>query len=1797
MTFHLTQRKIETFKKNGNPVNAFTKLYSFIETLSKEEQLQIYHSYAPLFLPLLFYALHGVIPKKKSNQLEYLCSLEQTPQIRKKGFFILLLFLNHLDQFIDDNHRSILARAINLDPFLVDYPTNSVQLLHEPLSSKLENVPKSRLDKSPNTKKEKIELFNIFFQFITKLKNKQKPILINTFFRCFLPTCYPKVAKNIKLIDQNSEFGFKTHCPIILQSIFIENILEWINEEKICKWLFSTEFRVKILLGIFEQAILLPLAESKTILSIIDLYSSWITTNHCPELILNQFQFYIKEINTQLIERLKKLPNNENENFGLIKMTRIILEFIESLCLQQKYYLSKNNFHYLIEELIKVLTIILNSNQVKYINSVSEYYFGRLLNIWIHSRSTSRYYSNLIKNLFEKYKNNCSCVIQWKNTLIKFTIMIHNCLINVQAPFLNERISKSLLRGKGQPLILELDFFPNINKMDKNFLPVIGPPSELETKIHSIGLFESILPFDFTIARFYWSKMLKMFGNIDNIKDDKLYQIILGTYLEVSDLIDKFVKYYCENEDMTDLTNNNINKDNNSNSNNSNSNNNDDDNNIHKNNKSKVHNNKIQMKNEKINQNNKKNNPILINEISLPPRKELFYPIFSKACFDKKKIHRGGYPIAFAGICHLLCQPSSYNLSDQELANYYYLISYGLSLKSEEIDKNILRYCQTLFSYSFRGSMGLLNSFLDRLNDYCSNEKINRIYKISYLDIIYGFSSILNLQEQYQNLEIYKYESFININNQNIELFIDFQNNVLNEIERRESILKIINEPNFVVNEKNLNELQMINKKESNKWINLIKEDTNFQRFNGISTLNNNIREQIINNLIILLSINKKNLLYTDFAKIQTLWVLYSTTLIELNLPKNEINIDLLKKCIQMFYNHSFTKDESINETIYYIFNSLSKYSLLIYSLDDSIIIEYILSQCTEINKILKNTDPLIEFEHLKNDKDLKPVPVSISYSLLTMINFIISIPSLLEIEDLQILFFTTLFKCFGLDKTEDEIVQSMDFANYLLSSSMALQKRSFNSKIITNGTDSNKSTKSNKGLKSPKSSRSPKLSKSPLSGRSPKLSNTPSSGRSPKMSPISPKSAKMKRKSWSLKNFSSTLNLISTKSTEKKTQEKIQYINNDNTDLLEQLLQKIVIETHKLHHQNNKDQKKNDTIDQKKIKNKNKNKNKHNNDNEDNENDINKGLESLVKDSSSSSSPPQIYPYHRDYDLLKASQIVLTNLLIYWKNITAIKNNYNINNIFLENSLSFLNNKHFNDNLQDYIFIALIDGTIISLKEIYAEKNIKIQFIVRDLTGKWDWEIKKFIINNEDEFKENKSINKNTSEEFPLNEHESQLLEQKLEPNYTDNKFDIMDEKKSNNIYINNKNIREREREREINTNNNEDEDLLEILNFMNQPMDKSNRIGNEKDNDKKIELFEQITQNYIQQNNEIINIINKKSNNFENEINHYNNNSMKFYEDNNNNKNNNNNNNNNNKNNNNNNNNNNKIKKHKKFNEIQLLLIQLGFLDPKLNSNDLIILNKNHELIEELNTLDQIPSFIFQKISIIYIKNNQTNSIQILSNQKGSTLFEQFISKLGYKSKSNDKKNENVDNIYRNSIFYSNFQNQIMFQISTRLWKDNKIENINNNLKILQNNQVQIIWSENYEKSDFETLKIFYSGKNMVQIIIYPLPNYLFKIQIRSKINVKSFGPLRNGMCVDLKFLIPLLRETAIITDRLIKKQKKKSINPHLDRKKLISQIISKFKLSVPFVQYIQQLNNENNDKQLTEEKEVRIRIENQN
>ncbi|XP_061699184.1 ral GTPase-activating protein subunit alpha-2 isoform X3 [Syngnathoides biaculeatus] len=200
--------------------------------------------------------------------------------------------------------------------------------------------------------------------------------------------------------------------------------------------------------------------------------------------------------------------------------------------------------------------------------------------------------------------------------------------------------------------------------------------------------------------------------------------------------------------------------------------------------------------------------------------------------------------------------------------------------------------------------------------------------------------------------------------------------------------------------------------------------------------------------------------------------------------------------------------------------------------------------------------------------------------------------------------------------------------------------------------------------------------------------------------------------------------------------------------------------------------------------------------------------------------------------------------------------------------------------------------------------------------------------------------------------------------------------------------------------------------------------------------------------------------------------------------------------------------------------------------------LLKKNSKLLRELKNLDSRQCRETHKIAVFYISEGQEDKCSILSNSAGSQAYEDFVSGLGWE----------VDlathcgfmgGLQRNGStgltapYFATSTVEAIFHVSTRMPSDSD-DCLTKKLRHLGNDEVHIVWSEH--NRDYRR-GIIPTDFGDVLIVIHPMENNLYFIQIMKKTQVPFFGPLFNCAIINGKLLPSLVRATCINASRAVK------------------------------------------------------------
>lgn len=196
--------------------------------------------------------------------------------------------------------------------------------------------------------------------------------------------------------------------------------------------------------------------------------------------------------------------------------------------------------------------------------------------------------------------------------------------------------------------------------------------------------------------------------------------------------------------------------------------------------------------------------------------------------------------------------------------------------------------------------------------------------------------------------------------------------------------------------------------------------------------------------------------------------------------------------------------------------------------------------------------------------------------------------------------------------------------------------------------------------------------------------------------------------------------------------------------------------------------------------------------------------------------------------------------------------------------------------------------------------------------------------------------------------------------------------------------------------------------------------------------------------------------------------------------------------------------------------------------------LLQRTEKLLRELRNVDLQKCRETHKMAVIYVASGQEDKNSILRNSSGSSMYEMFVSALGWEI---DLETHNgfLGGLPRQGCgatapYYATPFLEVIYHVATRMPTDSP-EAILLKTRHLGNDEVHIVWSEHYRDYRRDILPTEFCD---VLIVVYPLKNGLFRVTVNRKPEVPWFGPLANESVVSGACLATLIRATAINASR---------------------------------------------------------------
>ncbi|RNA27373.1 ral GTPase-activating subunit alpha-1 [Brachionus plicatilis] len=263
--------------------------------------------------------------------------------------------------------------------------------------------------------------------------------------------------------------------------------------------------------------------------------------------------------------------------------------------------------------------------------------------------------------------------------------------------------------------------------------------------------------------------------------------------------------------------------------------------------------------------------------------------------------------------------------------------------------------------------------------------------------------------------------------------------------------------------------------------------------------------------------------------------------------------------------------------------------------------------------------------------------------------------------------------------------------------------------------------------------------------------------------------------------------------------------------------------------------------------------------------------------------------------------------------------------------------------------------------------------------------------------------------------------------------------------------------------------------------------------------------------------------------------------------------------------------LQSHHYFNLCKSFVHQMGFLSREKRQT-FNLLHKSAQLLRELKSLDDQTCRETHKIALIYIAKGQQDKQSILSNEKGSKDYNDFLSALAWPVHLETHEGfmgglQHVSSQLKSAPYYSNSLCEVLFHVSTQMNNANDQNKISK-WRHLGNDSVQIIWSEHTKDYDRSILATEFAD---VIICVYPLSNGLYRVQIIKKASVGFFGPLFDGAILHKNIMAHLVRATAINASRVLLSSTKGYQDFYVHRAHAISNIVNKLTEKQTFEQFV--------------------------
>uniref|UniRef100_A0A7S4KM75 Rap-GAP domain-containing protein n=1 Tax=Paramoeba aestuarina TaxID=180227 RepID=A0A7S4KM75_9EUKA len=260
--------------------------------------------------------------------------------------------------------------------------------------------------------------------------------------------------------------------------------------------------------------------------------------------------------------------------------------------------------------------------------------------------------------------------------------------------------------------------------------------------------------------------------------------------------------------------------------------------------------------------------------------------------------------------------------------------------------------------------------------------------------------------------------------------------------------------------------------------------------------------------------------------------------------------------------------------------------------------------------------------------------------------------------------------------------------------------------------------------------------------------------------------------------------------------------------------------------------------------------------------------------------------------------------------------------------------------------------------------------------------------------------------------------------------------------------------------------------------------------------------------------------------------------------------------------------------YHHCRMILSHFGFLSYENFGGLSLLGGDNEKVLRSLNQLDLANGREMVKVGLIYLREGQEEQIEVLRNDSSSRseMFGEFVRAIGwpidvqthraYLGGLDPKLTTGVT-----APYYATSTYELIYHDLTSMPTTDDPQQIHKKRHV-GNDNVHIVWSEHLRDYNPRTIV---SEFNDAHIVIYPLPNGLYKIHVFQKENVELFGPLMHGMCVSKQLLPSLVRSTCLMANKYVRYTHEGYVTPFAARKRVLNQIVERHKTEATYRELI--------------------------